>query len=72
MPSIKINKLPVNYIFWKYFEVIPIKMLSTWGLRKALMKLHCFFCFLALRLKSTAMVMAGHSVHLTLLFPGQA
>ena len=33
----------------------------------------CFFvCFVALRPKSTAMVMAGRSVHLTTLFPGQA
>ena len=32
----------------------------------------CLFCFVALRLKSTAMVMAGRSVHLTTLFPGQA
>ena len=29
-------------------------------------------CFVALRPKSTAMVMAGQSVHLTTLFPGQA
>ena len=29
-------------------------------------------CFLALRPKSTAMVIAGQSVHLTTLFPGQA
>ena len=29
-------------------------------------------CFDALRPKSTAMVMAGRSVHLTTLFPGQA
>ena len=29
-------------------------------------------CFVALRSKSTAMVMAGRSVHLTTLFPGQA
>ena len=28
--------------------------------------------FVALRLKSTAMVIAGRSVHLTTLFPGQA
>ena len=32
----------------------------------------CLFVFLALRLKSTAIVMAGRSVHLTTLFPGQA
>ena len=32
----------------------------------------CFVCFVALRPKSTAMVMAGRSVHLTTLFLGQA
>ena len=32
----------------------------------------CLFVFAALRPKSTAMVMAGQSVHLTTLFPGQA
>ena len=31
-----------------------------------------FVCFVALRRKSTAMVMAGRSVHLATLFPGQA
>ena len=31
-----------------------------------------FVCFVALRPKSTAMVMAGRSVHLTALFSGQA
>ena len=31
-----------------------------------------FVCFVALRLKSTAMVIAGRSVHLNTLFPGQA
>ena len=31
----------------------------------------CFVCFAALRPKSTVMVMAGRSVHLTTLFPGQ-
>ena len=31
-----------------------------------------FVCFFALRPKSTAMVIAGQSVHLTTLFPGQA
>ena len=30
------------------------------------------FCFVALRPKSTAMVIAGRSVHVTTLFPGQA
>ena len=32
----------------------------------------CFVCFVTLRPKSTAMVIAGRSVHLTTLFPGQA
>ena len=32
----------------------------------------CFFFFVALRPMSTAMVIAGRSVHLTTLFPGQA
>ena len=31
-----------------------------------------FVCFVALRPKSTAMVISGRSVHLTTLFPGQA
>ena len=31
-----------------------------------------FFCFVALRPKSTAMVIAGRSIQLTTLFPGQA
>ena len=31
-----------------------------------------FVCFVALRPKSTAMIMAGRSVHLTTLFHGQA
>ena len=31
-----------------------------------------FVCFVALHPKSTAVVMAGRSVHLTTLFPGQA
>ena len=36
-------------------------------------KIRCLFvCFVALRPKSTAMVIAGRSVHLTTLFPGQA
>ena len=43
------------------------------------LRVHCktcvcfvFVCFVALRPKSTAMVIAGRSVYLTTLFPGQA
>ena len=35
-------------------------------------RLVCLFVFVALRPMSTAMVIAGRSVHLTTLFPGQA
>ena len=47
--------------------------------RGNILHFHCHFegkmllvCFVALCPKSTAMVMAGRSVHLTTLFPGQA
>ena len=33
---------------------------------------YLFVCFVALHPKSTAMVMAGRSVHLATLLPGQA
>ena len=33
---------------------------------------YVFVCFVALRPKSTALVIAGRSVHLSTLFPGQA
>ena len=33
---------------------------------------YCLFVFVALRPMSTAVVIAGRSVHLTTLFPGQA
>ena len=36
------------------------------------LKVLCLFVFVALRPMSTAMVIAGRSVHLTTLFPGQA
>ena len=36
------------------------------------LSLICLFVFVALRPMSTAMVIAGRSVHLTTLFPGQA
>ena len=40
------------------------------GRSPSLIRVFCFGCFDALRPKSTAMVMAGRSVHLTTLFPG--
>ena len=42
------------------------------GKKVAILDWECFVCFVALRPKSTAMVMAGRSAHQTTLFPGQA
>ena len=41
-------------------------------LEKIIIVLFVLFCFVALRPKSTAKVIAGRSVHLTALFPRQA
>ena len=41
------------------------------GRVKIISHLFLFVCFVALRPKSTGMVIAGRSVHLTTLFPGQ-
>ena len=41
-------------------------------LRCDISQFYLFICFVALRPKSTALIMAGRSVHLTILFPGQA
>ena len=48
--------------------------MSLGALSRALLEVgkQVFVCFVALRPKSTAMVIAGRSVHLTTLFPGQA
>ena len=48
-------------IFWSYSLSFYVNMVALF-----------FVCFVALRPKSTAMVMAGRSVHLITLFPGQA
>ena len=44
----------------------------VWFLSSMLDLVCLFVCFVALHPKSTAMVMAGRSVHLTTLFPGRA
>ena len=44
-----------------------------WHVIRCFLLFVCLFvCFVALRPKSTAMVIAGRSVHLSTLFPGQA
>ena len=58
--TLNVLNLDLNLILPLFFI---LKMLSAYYL---------FVCFVALCPKSTAMVMAGQSVHLTTLFPGQA
>ena len=50
-------------------ELDALLGLSSWCL---VMVVGWLVGFVALRLKSTALVIAGRSVHLTTLFPGQA
>ena len=52
------------------FDIKCFKDIKFWVEQSVLHYL--FVCFVALRPKSTAMVIAGRSVHLTTLFPGQA
>ena len=50
----------------------PLKITSCYMFPLKYWFVCLFVCFVALRPKSTAMVIAGRSVHLTTLFPGQA
>ena len=57
------------------FSVLTkLNLTSLFTLKNSMkLDLFCLFvCFVALRPKSTVMVIAGRSVHLTTLFPGQA
>ena len=55
------------------FAFLSSLMLYNWLFVHVSSRSHVLFvCFVALRPKSTAMVIAGQSVHLTTLFPGQA
>ena len=62
-------------IFYRRSRSDPLGGLGVWG-QKAKLQLFqnivMLLVFVALRPKSTAMVIAGRSVHLTTLFPGQA
>ena len=62
-----LNHVKVKYKVMNSSICIFISPVSTSTLFVCL-----FVCFVALRPKSTAMVIAGRSVHLTTLFPGQA
>ena len=71
-----INPVP---LICKYFFLCLALLVLLFGFIVAFIWLYwcissCFLfvCFVALCPKSTAMVIAGRSVHLTTLFPGQA
>ena len=56
-----------------YLSLAKMKLLIVLAIEGVLSMLYSLFvCLVALRPKSTAMVIAGRSVHLTTLFPGQA
>ena len=57
---------------FKFGFINNLKTLSFTFSKQASNVLFVSVCFVALRPKSTAMVIAGRSVHLTTLFPGQA
>ena len=57
----------VNSAEMKSFHFLKFRIIENIKLMIGL-----FVCFVALRPMSTAMVIAGRSVHLTTLFPGQA
>ena len=62
------NKSMKNYPSYKDLR----KLLNSGSEEIAFIEWICFVCFVALRPKSTDMVIVGRSVHLTTLFPGQA
>ena len=66
----------LHWLFHFSYDTQTCQIQSRSGeLRLSKMKNSCaclFVCFVALRPKSTAMVMAGRTVHLTTLLPGQA
>ena len=68
--------IPKNHMFCVIVQYTSSLLLSTCSTEENVMTeillTVLFVCFVALRPKSTAMVMAGRSVDLTTLFPGQA
>ena len=61
-----------SYVLTQVKVQIHAQFHSQYKLVKIKPHLICLFVFVALRPMSTAMVIAGRSVHLTTLFPGQA
>ena len=61
-----------NFVLFSHKVVHLYSCTQSCNDNKLTPKCFLFVCFVALRPKSTAMVIAGWSVHLTTLFPGQA
>ena len=67
------DQLNVNKYFFIVLLTNFMSILQTWNVRVIQGRIcFLFVCFVALCPKSTDMVIAGRSVHLTTLFPGQA
>ena len=68
LASPEANPILVYSLFKRWYKILKrlCELCTSSG------KCFVFVCYVALRPKSTAMVMAGRSVHLTTLFPGQA
>ena len=75
-PAKFVEQLVYSTVKFQYPNDLGCRSKVSFGLPICLQYYHLanglFVCFVALRPKSTAMVMAGRSVHLTTLFPGQA
>ena len=68
-----VNDGSLHYLHSSFFYQINLYIFSnSVDPDQLLFKNKYFVCFVALLPKSTAMVMAGRSVHLTTLFHGQA
>ena len=74
VPVVHISYLEVAiFIFSFHSKSMSVRVRQLIGLNVRIVSAFvCLFVFVALRPMSTAMVIAGRSVHLTTLFPGQA
>ena len=61
-----------SFLIWTYASALLLAVLKVKSYIIYKTILFVCFVFVALRPMSTAMVIAGRSVHLTTLFPGQA
>ena len=72
MTIIKLHLLPIFLIYKRIINKFKLNTRHNLSLGNFHTFVVLFVCFVALRPKPTAMDIAGRSVHLTTLFPGQA